>query len=314
MKKILVTGANGQIGSDLVTLMRSRHGAEQVIGADLSLPKQRPLGGPHIEMDVTSRDQVEQVVADTQVDAIFHLASLLSAKGEHMPDATWDVNLNGLKYILDAAVRHRVQVFWPSSIAVFGAQTPRVDTPQYTVLEPATMYGVTKRAGELLCKYYHEKYDLDVRSVRYPGLISFTAPPGGGTTDYSIGMLRAAANGTKYQCFVSSETRLPMMYMPDAVQAVLDIMNAPAEALSVRTSYNITAFSFSARELEEEIKKTIPSFSCTYEPDYRNKIASTWPTSINDSVARADWNWSPSYDLSAMVRDMLNKLKSVTPV
>lgn len=314
MKKILVTGANGQIGSDLVSLMRTRHGNEHVIGADLELPKNTQLAGPHVVMDVTDRDQVEALIATENIDAVFHLASLLSAKGEHMPDVTWDVNLNGLKYILDAAVKRNMKVFWPSSIAVFGPQTPRNQTPQYTVLEPSTMYGVTKRAGELLCSYYNQKFGLDVRSVRYPGLISFTAPPGGGTTDYSIGMLRAAAEGGSYTCFVSPDTQLPMMYMPDAVQAVIDIMNAPSGKLSVRTSYNITAFSFSAKALEQEIQKIIPSFSCTYEPDFRNEIAASWPRTIDDAVARADWNWSPSYDLRSMVRDMLNKLNPVAPV
>lgn len=312
MKRILVTGANGQIGSDLVTILRGQHGAEQVIGADLSLPDKDMLTGPHIVMDITDKHQVEKVLREARVDAIFHLASLLSAKGEQIPDQTWDVNLNGLKYVLDLAVQYKTRVFWPSSIAVFGAQTPTENTPQYTVLEPTTMYGVTKRAGELLCSYYHLKYGLDVRSVRYPGLISFTAPPGGGTTDFSIGMIRAAAEGTNYSCFVNEETRLPMMYMPDAVQAVLDIMNAPIEKLSVRTSYNITAFSFSAKELEEEIRKVIPSFSCTYKPDYRDTIAATWPSTIDDSVARKDWNWSPTFGLTSMVKDMLNKLNPVT--
>ena len=314
MKRILVTGANGQIGSDLVSILRDRHGADRIIGADLALPKDDIGAGPHIVMDITDREQVERAFAESEIDAIFHLASLLSAKGEQLPDQTWDVNLNGLKYVLDCAVKHNVQVFWPSSIAVFGSETPKEHTPQYTILEPSTMYGVTKRAGELLCSYYHRKFGLDVRSVRYPGLISFTAPPGGGTTDFSIEMLRAAAEGTPYTCFVSEETRLPMMYMPDAVQAVLDIMNAPSDGLSVRTSYNITAFSFSAKELEEEIKKITPSFSCTYKPDYRNSIAATWPSTIDDSVARKDWNWNPSYDLRAMVRDMISKLKPVTSV
>lgn len=314
MKRILVTGANGQIGSDLVTLLRKRHGADHVIGADLSAPKEIVIPGPHLIADITDKDQLDKVLADTQVDAIFHLASLLSAKGEQLPDLTWEVNLNGLKHVLDLAVRHEVQVFWPSSIAVFGNDTPKENTPQYTILEPSTMYGVTKRSGELLCSYYSQRYNLDVRSVRYPGLISFTAPPGGGTTDYSVGMLRAAAEGVPYTCFVSPETRLPMMYMPDAVQAVLDIMNAPPEKLTVRTSYNITAFSFSAKELEEAIKDIVPSFTCTYEPDYRNAIAASWPSSIDDSVARTDWNWNPVYDLSAMVKEMLSKLRSTAHV
>ena len=313
MQHILVTGANGQIGNDLVSSLRSRYGAEIVVGADLKLPEQAQIG-PHEVVDITHKDQVDQVIKKYRIGVIYHLASLLSARGEQFPHQTWDVNLNGLKTILDLAAKNNCQVFWPSSIAVFGPNTPNELTPQYTVLEPTTMYGLTKRSGELLCSYYHRRFGVDVRSVRYPGLVSFAAPPGGGTTDYAVDMLRAAVEENPYVCFVEPDTRLPMMYMPDAIQAVIDLMHAPINRISVRTSYNISAFSFTVTELEAEIKKSIPGFSCSYVPDYRNEIAASWPSSIDDSMARADWDWLPAYSLSAMVKDMIEKLKpALTP-
>ena len=313
MQHILVTGANGQIGSDLVASLRDRYGTEYVVGADLKLPSQAQIG-PHEIVDITNRHQVEQTLKKYKIGVIYHLASLLSARGEQLPHQTWNVNLNGLKTILDSAVEHKCQVFWPSSIAVFGPTTPKEATPQYTILEPTTMYGVTKRAGELLCSYYHRRFGVDVRSVRYPGLISFAAPPGGGTTDYAVGMLRAAVEEKPYTCFVEEKTRLPMMYMPDAIRAAIDLMHAPAERISVRTSYNISAFSFTVPELDAEIKHSIPGFSCTYAPDYRNEIAASWPSSIDDSFARAEWDWRPDFSLPAMVTDMIAKLKpALTP-
>lgn len=309
MQQILITGANGQIGSDLVKQLRSTYGNNSVVGTDLKLPA-HPTNGPHEIADVTNLDQLKDIITSYNVDTVFHLASILSVTGEKYPDLAWKVNLDGLKNVLDIAVSANTKVFWPSSIAVFGPTTPKFDTPQRTILEPGTIYGITKSAGELLCNYYHQHFGVDVRSVRYPGLISYTAPPGGGTTDFTIEMLRAAAAGEPYTCFVRPETRLPMMYMPDAVQASLQLMDADSEQINVRTSYNITSVSFSAAELEAEICKTIPNFNCSYEPDFRQEIADSWPSTLDDSNARIDWNWQPDYSLQAMVKDMLLHLKT----
>ena len=313
MQQILVTGANGQIGSDLVLLLRKKFGNEKVVGTDLKLP---PHGatGPHEILDVTNLDQLQEMVSGYKINTIYHLASILSVTGEKHPDMAWKINLNGLKNVLKVAVSSNCKVFWPSSIAVFGPTTPRINTPQRTVLEPQTIYGITKSAGELLCNYYFQHFDVDVRSVRYPGLISYTAPPGGGTTDFTIEMIRAAAAGEPYTCFVGPETRLPMMYMPDAVQASMQLMNAEKNRLTIRTSYNIEASSFSAAELEAEIRKSIPGFSCKYEPDFRQEIADSWPSSLDDSAARNDWDWQPKYTLSKMVKDMLAHLTPSTQV
>ncbi len=308
MQQILITGANGQIGSDLVKHLRSTYGNHNVVGTDLKLPA-HATNGPHEIADVTNLDQLREIVTSYKVDTIFHLASILSVTGEKYPDLAWKVNLDGLKNVLDIAVSANAKVFWPSSIAVFGPTTPKFDTPQRTILEPETIYGITKSAGELLCNYYHQHFGVDVRSVRYPGLISYAAPPGGGTTDFTIDMLRAAAAGEAYTCFVGPETRLPMMYMPDAVQASLQLMEADVKTINVRTSYNIAAISFSAAELEAEIRKFIPGFECTYEPDFRQEIADSWPSTLNDSSARNDWNWNPDFSLQAMVEDMLLHLK-----
>jgi nucleoside-diphosphate-sugar epimerase len=240
---------------------------------------------------------------------VYHLASLLSASGEDQPDRAWDVNTNGLKNVLDAARDRSLTVFWPSSIAVFGPDTPKKNTPQETVLNPDTMYGVTKRSGELLCRYYHRRHGVDVRSLRYPGLISYGIPPSGGTTDYAVDMLRAAARNERYTCFLRPDTRLPMMYMPDALQAVHALMAADADDLSIRTSYNVSAFSFSPEDLATAIRQRVPHFDVAYEPDERQGIAASWPASIDDTAARSDWNWAPSFDLDAMVSDMLDHLR-----
>ncbi len=310
MQQILVTGANGQIGSDLVAILREKYGAAHVVGSDLKLPAGDTVG-PHEIVDVTDYEQLRAIIKKHSINTIYHLASILSATGEKNPELAWRVNLNGLKNVLDLAATQECKVFWPSSIAVFGPTTPKEHTPQQTVLEPDTIYGITKSAGELLCNYYHKHFELDVRSVRYPGLISYTAPPGGGTTDYTIEMLRAAAGGEDYTCFVGPETKLPMMYMPDAVRASLQLMDAEPEAISIRTSYNIEAFSFTAAELEAEIQKTIPRFSCNYKPDFRQEIADSWPASLDDSSARSDWQWKPQYTLSEMVEDMLIHLREL---
>ena len=308
MERVLVTGANGQVGSDLVLSLRRRLRNDRVVTLDLNDSVAESFG-PHENADVTDRERLEELAEEYGFDTVFHLASLLSAKGEKQPDLAWRVNMDGLKNILDLAARYSWKVFWPSSIAVFGPTTPKERTPQATVLEPTTMYGITKCAGELLCQYYHNRFDVDVRGVRYPGLISYSAPPGGGTTDYAIDMLRSAVNGLPYQCFLQPDTRLPMMYMPDAVQAALAIMGAAADNITVRTSYNIEAISFSAAELEQEIRRHIPAFSCSYNPDFRQKIAETWPSTIDDSKAQQDWNWNPTHDLSGMVQEMLTRLR-----
>jgi nucleoside-diphosphate-sugar epimerase len=310
MKRILVTGSNGQIGSELVQTLRRRRGTDHVVGLDVEPPAAVNGVAARTEVaDVRDRAALERIVRKHDVGTVYHLASLLSASGERQPDRTWDVNVNGLKHVLDLARDHDLQVFWPSSIAVFGPDTPKTETPQETILNPNTMYGVTKRGGELLCRYYHRRYEVDVRSVRYPGLISYLAPPGGGTTDYAVDMLVAAEQGESYTCFLRPDTRLPMMYMPDALQAVYDLMAANADALSVRTSYNVTAFSFSAEELADAIRVHCPGFTVEYAPDERQQIADSWPASIDDSAARADWGWSPAFDLNAMVTDMLEHLR-----
>lgn len=312
MPSLLVTGANGQIGSELVEVLRERHGPKQVVGLDLERPPPpngRPSDAPFVQADVRDRETLAETIAHHEIDIVYHLASLLSATGEQHPDRAWDVNLGGLKNVLDLARDRDLKVFWPSSIAVFGPGTPKTDTPQQTVLDPSTMYGVTKRSGELLCRYYHRRYGVDVRSLRYPGLVSYKTAPGGGTTDYAVDMFYAATEGTDYTCFLKRDARLPMMYMPDAIRAALDLMAADGSALSVRESYNIGALSFSPQELATAIQRHAPDFSCSYEPDERQEIAEAWPSSVDDRVARDDWGWAPEYDLDAMTEDMLFHLR-----
>jgi nucleoside-diphosphate-sugar epimerase len=334
MKRVLVTGANGQIGSELVQVLREREGIETVVGADLEPPAERlssngapaesgPHGHPHEVLDVRNRPALRQVMRAHSIDTVFHLASLLSATGEQAPDRAWDVNMAGLKHVLDLArdfeeedgpsVRapRSVRVFWPSSIAAFGPATGS-PAPQAAVLDPQTMYGVTKVSGELLCRYYHRKHGVDVRSVRYPGLVSHAAPPGGGTTDYAPEMCRAAAEDRAYTCFVEPQTRLPMMYMPDALDAALDLMDAPSDVLSVRTSYNVGALSFPAAELADVLAaRAGPAFDCRFDPDPgRQAIADSWPADVDDQSARDDWGWQPRYDLDATVDDMLEHLRA----
>ena len=304
---ILVTGARGQIGSDLVTTLRSIHGSANVLATDLHAPGGQN-GLPYEVLDVTDKQRMAELVSHYSVDTIYHLASLLSAKGEQQPALCWDVNVGSLRIVLDLAVTHRLNVFWPSSIAVFGPHTPRRQTPQTTIEDPSTMYGITKVTGEMLCRYYAQHFQVDVRSVRLPGIISYTAPPGGGTTDYAVEIFYEALKHNTYTCFVRPETRLPMMYMPDAIKAIMDIMAAEEAAIKVRSSYNIAAVSFSAEELVAEIQKHLPAFTCVYEPDFRQAIADTWPMEIDDSPARRDWGWQHQYDLAYVVQDMLDKL------
>ncbi len=307
-KRILVTGPFGQIGSELVPELQERYGEENVVALGHNyIPDD--YEGILEQGDVKDKEFLESLWEEYDIDEVYHLASLLSATGEKRPDLAWSVNMGGLKNVLDLARDHDSRVFWASSIAVFGPTTPLEDTPQHTVLEPVTMYGVTKVSGELLCQYYNEKYGLDTRSLRYPGLISWKEKPGGGTTDYAVEMFYKAINGEKYTCFVRKDTQLPMMYMEDAVRGTLQLMDADEEDISVRTSYNHTALSFEAQELVEEIRKYYPDFEVEYEPDERQKNADSWPDSVDDSEAREDWNWEHDYDLEKMVKIMLENLE-----
>lgn len=311
MKRILVTGATGQIGSELTMELRKRYGGDSVIAAGHRRKPSEKLfsSGPFEYLDVTKKGNVGKVVEKYDVDTIYHLAAVLSAIGEQNPQLAWAVNMDGLYNVLEVAREHNVvRVFWPSSIAVFGPETSRVDTPQDAVLIPRTMYGVTKVAGELLCNYYFIRFGLDVRSVRYPGIISSETPPSGGTTDYAVKIFYQALEKKRYTCFVREDTVLPMMYMPDCTKAAIDLMEAASSRIKCRTSYNVTGISFSAGELAAEIKKYIPGFECDYKPDFRQKIADSWPMSIDDSVAREEWGWKSTYDLAAMTKDMIEKL------
>lgn len=305
---ILVTGANGQIGSDLVVALQQRFGTQQVLAG---WHRHQPVSSQSltVTLDVTDVQQLQSVVKDYAVDTIYHLAGVLSAKGERRPEYCWHTNIDGLQYVLDVAKSYQIKVFWPSSIAVFGPYTPKFNTPQTTVKDPVTMYGITKATGELLCQYYAQHFGVDVRSVRFPGLISHRVLPGGGTTDFAVEIFYAALKYGHYISFIRPDTRLPMMYMPDAIRAVLALMDAPANSLTVRSSYNLAAISFSVAELVAEIQKHLPHFTCAYVPDYRQAIADSWPAVIDDTPARQDWHWQHHYDLSVMVADMFHHLK-----
>jgi len=310
MTRILVTGATGQIGSELTLELRSRYGNENVVAAGHNRePSRNLLGSGAFEyIDVTDREGLSGIVRKYDIDTIYHLAAVLSATGEKNPQLAWSVNMGGLYNVLEVARENGVvKVFWPSSIAVFGGGAPRLNTPQDAVLVPSTIYGITKVAGELLCNYYFTRYNLDVRSVRYPGIISSETPPTGGTTDYATEMFYAAIKSRKYTCFVI-DSILPMMYMPDCIKAAVDLMEAPPFKIKRHVSYNVAAMSFSAAELAEEIRKHIPEFECDYKPDFRQEIADSWPMSIDDRVAREEWNWRPEFDLKKMTKDMLEKL------
>jgi len=313
MKRILVTGACGQIGSELTMALRERYGPENVVAAGHKTQPSEKLrtSGPFVFIDVTRRETVEEVVRRYDIDTIYHLAAILSAVGEKKPQLAWRVNMDGLYNILEIAREYDlVRVFWPSSIAVFGPETPRENTPQETVLRPTTMYGVTKVAGELLCDYYFRRFGVDVRGVRYPGVISSETLPGGGTTDYAVEMFYEAIKHKRYICFVREDTVLPMIYMPDCIKAAIQLMEADLSRLKHHNGFNLAAMSFSAGELAAEIKKHIPEFVCEYKPDFRQEIADSWPRTIDDSAAREEWGWEPSYDLAAMTADMLEKLES----
>ncbi|OWY66855.1 NAD-dependent epimerase [cyanobacterium TDX16] len=311
MNNILVTGSRGQLGSDLVVALQRRYGTTHVMESGRSPRSEESKLFPYKVLDVTDARRLEKIIKRHQIDTIYHLAGLLSAKGEQEPDRCWDVNINGLKNVLEAAKSARLRVFYPSSIAVFGAHTPKLDTPQITVTDPSTMYGITKVTGELLCQYYAQRFRVDVRSLRLPGIISYNAPPGGGTTDFAVDIFHAALQQGTYTCFLRPETRLPMMYAVDAVRAILGLMEADLSAIKVRTSYNVAAVSFSVAELVAEIQKHLPEFTCEYKPDFRQAIADSWVCTVDDSKARADWGWQHTYDLPAIVSDMLAKLESL---
>ena len=311
-RKILVTGAVGQVGTELVPALRKRFGSENVIAAGHRTPPGEAFRseGPFTTVDATDMDALRDLVREHDIGVIYHLATLLSADGEKDPERAWSVNLGSLKNVLDLGVELEMdQVFWPSSIAVFGPTTPRTDTPQRTILEPTTIYGVTKVAGENLCNYYFTRYGLDVRGLRYPGLISYATFPSGGTSDYSVEIFVAAVEHGRYTCFVDARTALPLMYMDDAVRATMEVMAADASRITVRTSYNVTALSFTAGELAAEVARRVDGFTCDFEPDFRQAIADSWPDSMDDSLARDDWGWRPAYDLPTLVDVMLKGVR-----
>ena len=308
---ILVVGASGQIGTELVIALREHYGADRVVASDLSpTPTDALANGPYESINVLDKDRLLEVVKAYKISEIYQLAALLSATAEQKPALGWDLNMNGLSNVLDLARDgHIKRIFWPSSIAVFGPFTPKIKTPQRTIMEPTTVYGITKVAGESWCEYYNKRYGTDVRSVRYPGIIGYKSNPGGGTTDYAVHIFHEAIKHGKYESFISENAAMPMMYMPDAIKATLEIMNAPADQIKLRTSYNISGMSFTPEVLAEAIKKHIPDFTISYKPDYRDGIAKTWPSSIDDSMAREHWGWKPDYDLDRLVADMLENLK-----
>jgi nucleoside-diphosphate-sugar epimerase len=309
--KILVTGAGGQIGSALTPMLRTRFGAGDVIASDIRDDISAALrdSGPYLKLDVTQPDDIRRTLEEHRIDIIYHMSAILSAKGESQPQLAWTVNMNGTFNILEAARKAGVRrVFVPSSIAAFGPETPREDTPQETVLRPKTMYGITKVAGELLCDYYVLRYGLDVRGCRYPGIISHETLPGGGTTDYAVEIFYAAVKYQKFTCFLKPDTMLPMMYMPDCLKATCELMEVDFDRLMHHSDFNISSMSFTPEKLAAEIRIHIPEFMIEYQPDYRQQIAESWPRSIDDSSAREEWDWKPDFDLATMTADMLQVL------
>jgi nucleoside-diphosphate-sugar epimerase len=311
LKRILVTGALGQIGSELAPALRVKYGADAVVASDIRMPaRATEPDGPFEYVDCTEKRLVDEAVRKYKVDTIYHLASLLSATAEEKPHVAWDVNMGGLYRVLEVARENRCAVFFPSSIGAFGPSTPPDRTPQDTLQRPTTMYGVTKVAGELLCDYYHRRFGVDTRGLRYPGLISYVALPGGGTTDYAVEIFYEAIRNKRYTCFLGPDTCLDMMYMPDAIKAAIDLMNADLGRLVHRNAFNVTAVNLTPEDLAAEIRKHIPEFAIEYEVDpVRQAIADSWPNSLDDSAARDEWDWRPEYDLESMTRDMLENLK-----
>ncbi|NMM48815.1 NAD-dependent epimerase/dehydratase family protein [Marinigracilibium pacificum] len=313
MTKILVIGSLGQLGTELVTGLQEEYGKDNVIASDLKPASEVSGDFIYEQLDVMNKDLLLGIVEKYRINHIYHLAAILSAKGEQNPQWAWDLNMGSLFNILDLAkdIDHVNRIYWPSSIAVFGPDTPKVNTPQQIVTNPTTVYGISKLAGERWCQYYFEKYGVDVRSIRYPGLIGYKSLPGGGTTDYAVDIYYKALENEKFDCFLSENTALPMMYMPDAVRATIDIMKADPEKIKIRSSYNLSAFSFTPEEIYQSIKKFKPDFEIEYTPDFRQKIADSWPDSIDDSCARNDWGWKPEYNLDSMTEDILINLEKL---
>jgi len=309
--KILVIGASGQIGVELTLALRKIYGNANVVASDLR--EQNPLlegTGPYVSLDVMNKEMLHVQVIRQNFTQIYLLAAILSATGEKNPNLAWNLNMTGLLNVLDIAREEKIRkVYWPSSIAVFGPTSPKQNCPQQTIIEPSTVYGISKYAGEFWCNYYNNRFGVDVRSIRYPGLISYKSAPGGGTTDYAVEIFHEALEENTYECFLNEDTYLPMMYISDAIRGTIELMEAPAEKISIRTSYNLSGMSFSPKEIAASIKKYIPGFTISYKPDYRQQIANSWPQSIDDSVARNDWGWKNEYDLDKMTKEMLDNLK-----
>lgn len=310
MEKIIIIGAGGQIGTELTLTLRKQLGNQHVIAADVKEEVSALLkDGPYVQLNILDREKVRNYIINEKIDTVYLLAALLSATAEKNPAFAWQLNMEGLFTILDLAKEgYLKKIFWPSSIAVFGPTTPKINTPQYTVMEPSTVYGISKQAGERWCEYYFEKHGVDVRSIRYPGLISYTSLPGGGTTDYAVDIFYKAKKGENFVSFLTENTALPMMYMEDAIRATIELMNAPKENIKIRSSYNLSAISFTPKEIFEAIKKRMPSFEISYQADFRQQIADSWPASINDDHARNDWNWKEKYGIEELVDVMLENV------
>lgn len=310
MTKILVIGAGGQIGTELVLALRQQKGNEAVVAADIKAePSETLASGPYLQLDVLDREVVRKYIIDNGVSEVYLLAALLSATAEKNPDFAWKLNMESLFTVLDLAKEgYLKKIFWPSSIAVFGPTTPKEQTPQYSVMEPSTVYGISKQTGERWCEYYFNKFNVDVRSIRYPGLISYKSLPGGGTTDYAVDIFYQAKKHGKYDCFLSENTNLPMMFMDDAIRATIELMDAPTENVKIRSSYNLAGCSFTPAEIAVEIQKHIPDFSISYKPDFRQAIADSWPDSINDSHARQDWGWKEKFDMESLAKVMIENV------
>lgn len=308
-EKILVIGSSGQIGIELVENLRNIYGIDHVIASDIKVTEQAK-DGPFEVIDVLNTQNLLEIVKRHNINQVYLLAAMLSATAEKNPKFAWDLNMIGLFNVLDLAKEKIIsKVYWPSSIAVFGPNTPKINTPQYTIMEPSTVYGISKQAGERWCEYYYNKYNVDVRSLRYPGLIGWKSAPGGGTTDYAVHIFHEAIKTGSYECFLSEDTTLPMMYMPDAIKATIGIMQADPDKIKIRSSYNLSGLSFSPKDIANEIKKHIPNFSISYKPDSRQLIADSWPQSIDSSKATEHWDWKPEFDLIGMTNDMIKNLK-----